>query len=190
MVRRLLCAWVAFMAMVLPSASPALGQADPRACVAVAGNQARLACFDAAFASGSGVEAAMEAFIDSSQLIPARPVGRERAQMRIACQTGVLSVSFRFAGQLVSATGDFGAITFLTDAQSARTRTLSVSADNQALGFWTSAEATAFLDALDGVQNLSVRITPLNQRSLNVRFDLSGLAAAAAPVRQACEAKP
>ena len=175
------------LVMPLGATGPALAQTTGAACAALDDDVARLACYDNLFRRGVPAGEGLKVTFESEQLIPARPPGRERATFVVACADDLLSVQFRFAGQLLSATGDFSPITFQIDQQTARTRTLNASPDNTALGFWTTADSNAFLATLDGATNLAVRVTPLNYRSLSVRFSLAGVAEAVAPIRKACE---
>lgn len=166
---------------------PAIAQSQARACAAIDTDAERLACYDGVYRTGEGVSDALSASFESEQLIPARPSGRDRARMTVSCEAGTLSVGFSFANQLVSATGDFGALTTQLDAQPARTRSLDASPDNLSLGLWTTRDAAVFLDSLVGSSNLTVRMTPANYRSLSVRFSLADVAEGIAPVRAACE---
>lgn len=166
---------------------PALAQSEARACAAIDTDAERLACYDGVFRTGDTPGEALSATFESEQLIPARPSGRDRARMTVSCEAGTLSVGFSFANQLVSATGDFGALTTQLDAQTARTRSLDAAPDNLSLGFWTTRDAAAFLDSLAGSSNLTVRMTPANYRSLSVRFSLADVADEIASVRAACE---
>ena len=113
--------------------------------------------------------------------------GRQPAEMIIQCAQGILSVQFRFAGQLVSATGDIAPITLQVDQNATAVRTLSPSSDNTAVGFWTTAESSAFLGTLAGGTNLKVRMTPVRQRSLTVDFRLPEHHDAIEAVRNACQ---
>ena len=182
------------MKLVLPilaalalAAPPVQAQTSGETCGRIDGRDERLACYDSLFREPAEPLPDQSVVFQSEQLIPARPSGRERALMTVACEAGNLSVQFSFAGQLLSATGSNGPITFQLDLQSARTHTLRASPDNRALGFWTTPEAQAFLDTLPGADNLTVRVTPSNQRSLSVRFSLAGIEAAIDPIRSACE---
>ncbi|MDP1731293.1 MAG: hypothetical protein Q8L54_08990 [Devosia sp.] len=106
--------------------------------------------------------------------------------MIIQCDAGTLSVQFRFAGQLVSATGDIAPITFQVDQGITAVRTLRTSPDNTAVGFWTTGESSAFVNSLAGGTNLKVRMTPVRQRSLTVDFRLTDHFDSIAEIRDAC----
>ena len=106
--------------------------------------------------------------------------------MLVACDAGTLTVRFVFAGQQVSATGDFGPITFQVDQHATTVRTLTASEDNLALGYWTTGESARFLDSLRGGTNLKVRMTPVRMRSLTVDFRIAEHAEAFAAMRDNC----
>jgi hypothetical protein len=167
--------------------SPVMAQSTGAACAGVEDDAERLACYDTVFRNAAPKAGDNMLMLQSEQLIPARPSGRERATMTTSCLDQVLSVQFHFANQFLSVTGDFAPITFQVDQASARTRTLNASPDNMALGFWTTGESNAFLTTLKGGNNLTVRVTPAYARSLTVRFALAGFEEAVAPIRAACE---
>lgn len=170
--------------MALP-ALPVAAQAPGEACAAIADDAERLACYDAIFRSAGNVPSD-DLTIESERLIPARPTGRQPATMTIACETDGLRVSFAFAGQLVSNTGDIAPVTFQVDQNATIVRTLRASADNQSLSFAAGSESTAFLDSLAGGTNLRVRVTPVRQRSLAVDFRLPERAAEIGALRESC----
>lgn len=154
-------------------------------CVALAGDAERLACYDDLFRTEGG-QAAVSVVIQSEQLIPARPTGRAPATMTIACDGGVLSIAFGFAGNTMSALGNDAGLTLQSDLQAARSRTLPVNEANTAILLDNTRDATAFLDALLGTTNLTARVTPVNSRSLSVRFRVDAIMERVEPVRAAC----
>lgn len=178
---------LAFGALVaLTPTAQAQAPQDPAACAAIAGNTERLACYDAIFRIVTGDIELEPVVISSERLIPARPTGREPATLTVSCPAGGLDVSFSFAGQLVSNTGDIAPITLQVDQNATAVRTLRADADNTSLRFSTSADAAAFLDSLAGGTNLKVRVTPVRMRSLTVDFRLLGSVDAIAALRAGC----
>lgn len=177
-----------FLALALFGAvftAPALAQSGAQ-CAAIAGDGERLACYDSLFRNGSGGTEALSVAFQSEQLIPARPSGRQPATMTIACAAGTLTASFAYAGNAMSALGRDAGITLQVDLQSPRSRTLKVNADNTALVIDNTADTLAFIDMLAGANNLTTRVTPVNSRSLSVRFNLAGVLDRIEPVRAAC----
>ncbi|PXA90835.1 hypothetical protein DMC47_26805 [Nostoc sp. 3335mG] len=171
--------------MGLTAASPAVAQSGAQ-CAGIAADGERLACYDAVFRGGSVDVAAQSVTFQSAQLIPARPSGRAPATVTVVCRAGVLSVEFAFAGNTLSTLGRDAGITLQADLQAARSRTLPVNDDNTALVIGDTADSIAFLDMLVGADNLTIRATPVNLRSLSVRFSLEGVLERVAPVREAC----
>lgn len=169
--------------LALPSSAMAQSGAQ---CAAIAPDTERLACYDGIFLNGAASGQALSASVESEQLIPARPSGRAPATVTIACEAGNLSVAFAFAGNTMSALGRDAGLTLQNDLQQARSRTLPVNADNTALVIAAPGEAAAFLDTLVGTSNLTARVTPVNSRSLSVRFNAPAILEAATPVRAAC----
>jgi hypothetical protein len=174
------------LALVLAAApGAAMAQSTPEACAAIAGDPERLACYDAIFRDN--VAAPADAVvIESERLIPARPTGREPATMTVACEPSGVVVSFAFAGQLVSGTGDIAPVTLQVDQGGTSVRTLSADDSNTSLRFAPGRESEAFLDSLAGGTNLRVRMTPVRQRSLTVDFRLTESFDAIAALRAGC----
>jgi hypothetical protein len=106
--------------------------------------------------------------------------------MTIACEAGNLTIAFAFAGNTMSALGRDAGLTLQNDLEQARSRTLPVDPTNTAILLDNTRDATAFLDGLTGVNNLTARVTPVNSRSLRVRFQVAGIGERVAPVRAAC----
>src|SRR5690606_2187971 len=176
------------IAAVLAVSGEARAQQTPQQCAAIAEDAARLACYDSIYRVTGSAGDITPVVIESERMIPARPTGREPATMTVACEAGSLTVSFAFANQLVSNTGDIAPVTLQVDQNATAVRTLRADADNTALSFGTAPETRAFLDSLQGGRNLKVRMTPVRQRSVTVDFRLPEHADAIAALRAACGA--
>lgn len=170
---------------VLLGVPPATAQQAVSSCVAIEDDAERLACYDAIFRDGE-LDLEGGVFVESERLIPARPTGREPATMSIRCEDGQMVVSFGFAGQLVSNTGDIAPLTYQVDASGNVARTLRAGEDNTSLSFASAADTEFFLDSLIGGRNLKVRMTPVRQRSLTVDFRLQAVADEIEALRAAC----
>lgn len=166
--------------------APALGQSDGAQCAGIQNGVERLACYDGLFRPGAAPTGALEAVLESTQLIPARPSGRGPATLTVRCEAGDLSIRFGFAGNTLSALGNDAGLTLQYDLQSDRSRTLPVDASNTALIIGDKAEASAFVDSLAGATNLTARVTPVNSRSLSVRFRVDSFVQEAQAVRDGC----
>lgn len=168
------------------AAPPATAQTGVAQCITLPGDPERLACYDDLFRNAGPQAAALNVVLESEQLIPARPSGRAPATITVSCQDSVLSIAFAFAGNTMSALGNDAGLTLQNDLQAARSRTLSVDPTNTAILLDNTRDATAFLDGLAGVTNLTARVTPVNSRSLSVRFRVDAFPAVVQPVRAAC----
>lgn len=182
--QRMLALTAAALAVLFPAA-PAMAQSAAQ-CISIADNGQRLACYDDLFRTGSADTESLSVSFDSEQLIPARPSGRAPATMTVSCEAGALTVAFAYAGNTMSALGRDAGITFQFDLQASRSRTLPVNDSNTAILLDNTVDAAAFLDMLAGANNLTTRVTPVNSRSLSVRFSLDGVLEAVTPVREAC----
>lgn len=181
--------WNGLVALVFASAalvSPALAQSSGAQCATIGGDAERLACYDGLFRAADNPSEQMSVVFESEQLIPARPSGRAPATMTISCSAGTLSVAFAYAGNTMSGLGRDAGLTLQVDLQAARSRTLPVNAANTAVLLDNTADSLAFLDLLAGANNLTTRVTPVNSRSLSVRFNLEGVLEQVEPVRDAC----
>ena len=155
-------------------------------CTTIADDTERLACFDAAFAGPGTDTAPASVVLESEQRIPARPSGRQPATVTISCDEGVLRVIFAFAGNTMSALGKDAGLTWQFDLQAARSRTLPVNADNTAVLLDNTPDSLAFIQSMAGATNLTLRVTPVNSRSLTVRYRVDALTDQVAPVLAAC----
>jgi len=164
----------------------ALAQTGVSQCVLIAADVERLACYDGLFRDTQASQAGLSVSLQSEQLIPAWPSGRGSATMVVSCAADVLTVAFTFAGNTMSALGRDAGITLQYDLQARRSRTLPVNADNTAVLLDNSRDSAEFLDGLAGATNLTVRVTPVNLRSLSVRFRVDTFMPAVNQVRAAC----
>lgn len=168
------------------SAPAVVAQPVGAQCTTITDDTERLACFDAAFAVPAADSIQTSVVLESEQSIPARPSGRQPATVTISCEEGVLRVIFAFAGNTMSALGKDAGITWQFDLQAARSRTLPVNADNTAVLLDNTLDSLGFIQSMAGATNLTVRVTPLNSRSLTVRYRVDNLAELVAPVLAAC----
>ncbi|HEV7344952.1 MAG TPA: hypothetical protein VGN60_04885 [Devosia sp.] len=164
----------------------ALAQPTGARCTTIAVDAERLACFDAAFAADPAMASAPSVVIESQQRIPARPDGRAPATITVSCDADVLQVAFAFARNTMSALGNDAGLTWQFDLQAARSRTLPVNEENTAILLDNTADSLAFIRSSAGATNLTLRVTPVNSRSLTVRYRVDDFVDLVAPVRAAC----
>ena len=167
-------------------AAPAQGQETGESCAAVADDAARLACYDGVFRTDTPSTPEGGLSYESERLIPARPSGRAPATFAVACAAGQAKVSFGFAGQLMSATGDIAPLTLQVDQRQTQVRTMQSTDGNTRLTFASDRETQAFLDSLGGGRSLEVRVTPIGQRSLTVNFRIAEALAEIGALRESC----
>lgn len=171
--------------------APAHAQATAvAACIGIDEDAARLACYDDLFRNGDPKTPETQGqtiSIESERPIPARPSGRQPATLTLACDAGKLTVAFRFAGQLVSNTGDIAPLTYQIDAGGTTVRTLRANADNTELTFSSAADTQTFLDSLTGGSSVRVRMNPVRQRSVNVVFRIDDVEEQIAALRTSCD---
>lgn len=166
--------------------APGQGQETGESCAAVADDAARLVCYDGVFRTDAPAAPEGALSYESERLIPARPSGRAPATFVVACVTGKPQVSFGFAGQLVSATGDIAPVTLQVDQRQTLVRTMQSTEGNTRLTFANDRETQAFLDSLGGGRSLEVRVTPVGQRSLTVNFRIAEALKDISSLRDGC----
>ena len=176
--------FVALLAGLLTA--PGQGQETGESCAGMADDAARLACYDSIFRADPPAAPEGSLSYESERLIPARPSGRAPATFAVACVAGKPQVSFGFAGQLVSATGDIAPVTLQVDQRQTLVRTMQSTESNTRLTFANDRETQAFLDYLAGGRALEVRMTPIGQRSLTVNFRLTEALDEIAALRDSC----
>lgn len=178
-----------FLGLIVPllllPVLPASGQSGAQ-CAAITADAERLACYDGAYRTGVTPAEGTTVVLESQQLIPARPSGRAPATITVSCAGNELQVAFGFAGNTMTSLGRDIGLTLQYDLQRARSSTLPVNADNTAVLIDNTADALEFIEGLEGATNLTVRVTPVTTRSLNVRFDIGSFDDAVAPVVAAC----
>lgn len=177
---------LALLPLLIAPTPIAFAQSGVAQCILIEDDVARLSCYDGLFRDSAAAETGLSVSLESEQLIPARPTGRAPATMTVRCDEEILTVSFAFAGNLMSALGRDAGITLQYDLQAARSRTLPVNEDNTAVVLDNSRDAAAFLDGLAGATNLTARVTPVNSRSLSVRFRVDAFLPEVSQVRAAC----
>lgn len=182
---RVLAILAALPALLIPTV-PAFSQSEAESCAAIADDTERLACYDGIFRSAA-TASSESVVLQSQQLIPAVPSGRGNATMTIACENGGLVVRFGFAGNVLSATGSNTGISLQRDLLRAQALVLPPDPTGTQLVIEGNRTVIDFLNSLQGVTNLGVRVTPANARSLNVRFQVSELPQQVAPIISACQ---
>lgn len=85
-----------------------------------------------------------------------------------------------------SGTYEYGPVTVQLDDNEPEAYSMEAIDDGHAVGFWESADATAFIQSLFGAQTLSMAITPNNGEPITIGFNIEGIETMIAPVRDAC----
>lgn len=183
-VKRVLTVLALPLLMMFPM--PVFAQTGGAQCAVLEEDTERLACYDGLFRNTEAAAAGAAVTLESEQLIPARPSGRAPATITVSCEASGLQVAFGFAGNTMSIQGNDTGLTLQYDLQRARSSTLPVNAANTAILLNNNNDAVAFLNALEGATNLTVRVTPASTRSLNVRFNVADFDQVVAPVVEAC----
>jgi invasion protein IalB len=80
----------------------------------------------------------------------------------------------------------YGVIDYRIDDQPASKVQAEGSTDNKALGLWGGSRSIPFLKEMISGKRVAFRATPFNESPVEFAFDLTGLDAAIAPLREAC----
>jgi type VI secretion system protein VasI len=177
--------WIFALGLMLMLPGPASAQAVGADCVALPTDAERLACFEQLYAQSESPATIEPLVVQSEHPIPAAPSGRENATMTIACETDLLTVRFRFAGQVLTPNGSRTGIGLQRDLRADQIVSLPPSSDGEEL-LITGPDAGTFLRSLQGVTMLTVRVTPFSYRPLLVRFRVADLQAQFTPLIDTC----
>jgi type VI secretion system protein VasI len=77
-------------------------------------------------------------------------------------------------------------VLYRIDSAPARTESWMISADNEAIGLWTSTHAIPFIKRLFSANQLLMRVTPHRDIALTSTFEVAGLRQVIRPLRKAC----
>ncbi len=80
----------------------------------------------------------------------------------------------------------YGPVTVQLDENEPEEYSMEAIDDGHAVGFWESADATAFIQSLFGAQTLSMSITPNHGDPMAMDFNIEGIKTMIAPVRDTC----
>lgn len=197
-------ALVLFAFLILPS--PALGQggAGLTACLAIDADGARLDCYDglAAMAADEAVRADRGAWLRDewpSRLNPAwtdyavwtaalNPVPGAggvpvHPVLTLRCEQGETIVHFNFGRAMP---GGSVAVHYRLGAGEIQPGELRLAPDGRRFGLWTSELSVRFVQALQRSERLRIQVPVDGGEPLTAAFELAGLAAAAAPLKEAC----
>lgn len=197
----------AFFVMFLWFASfPAQGQGvdDLSACTAIDDGAARLDCFDglAALAADEAARAGpgswvleewpsrlnpawtdYEAWTAALNLLPGIGGIPVNPVLTLRCEQGETRVFFDFGRPMA---GDTVPVQYRLGSGDIQPGELLAAPDGRRFGLWSSALAVRFVKALYLSDRLRLQIPVEGGEPLTAAFELAGLAAVAAPMREAC----
>lgn len=192
------------MLWILPSPAPAQAAAELSSCLAIDEDGARLDCYDGlAGMAADGAARADEGgwVLDEwpSRLNPAwtdyeawtaalNPVPGTGGipvfpVLALRCEQGETRVFFNF-GRVMP--GDSVTVHYRLDAGEIQPGALIPTPDGRRFGLWTSALSVRFVQALMRRERLRIQVSVERGEPLTAAFELAGLAAAAAPLKEAC----
>lgn len=106
--------------------------------------------------------------------------------LTFACRENKTSAWFTFKGLYMADIQGYGDVTYRIDSRPARTRGMTESTDNEALGLWNGGGAIPFAKDLFEGESMYVRATPFSESAVSDTFPIAGLENAIQPLREAC----
>lgn len=194
--------------------SAGLAVADTEACLSIADDTERLACFDAALGYDGGTVAEVEAeeppnpedtgawnvvsetskMDDSTNVFLTLrtdeqtncPYKSGAHTLMIACRENTTALWVSFGGCFMSSIQGKGRVTYRLDSETAQQARFRESNDNSALGLWNGGASIPFIKKLLGHERLLLRATPFSDSTVTGEYSIQGLDTAIAPLRAAC----
>lgn len=104
----------------------------------------------------------------------------------LRCEDNTTNVVIGAEQCFFSSHGGNGRVEYRLDSDPPATARMEASNSNEALGLWSGTRAIPFIKAMFGKTDLLVEMTPFNENSLRVEFDISGTENAVEQLRAAC----
>ena len=195
---------LALFAFLLAAPAQAQTSGDLSACLSIDADASRLACYDglAAMAADEDVRADLGGWVlDAwpSRLNPAwtdyeawtaalNPVPGAGGipvypVLALRCEQGETRALFSFGRALA---GETVQVYSRLDAGEIQAGELTLAPDGWRLGLWDSGESVHFIARLLGAERLRLQVPVAGGEPLTAAFELAGLAAVAAPLKEAC----
>ena len=108
------------------------------------------------------------------------------AVMYLRCMENTTSAYLWINDLFLSDIQGYGVVDYRIDDRKAAKLRAESSTDSKALGAWSGGEAIPFIKDMLGGGRIAFRATPFNESPVEFTFDLTGLDAAVAPLREAC----
>lgn len=173
-------------------------------CVDISDDERRLKCFDLEFrktrdVSGraewtlieekSRIDDSTNVFLHVKSLEPIsrRFGGQDSASLWISCRENSTDLYINFAQNFMSDHDGGGRVITRIDQKPARTISMQVSSNNEALGLWSGSTSIPFIKSMLGGETMFVRATPFSESALSMDFPIAGLEDAIEPLRAACK---
>jgi hypothetical protein len=190
--------------LLLPTPAQAQTSGDLSACLAIDADGARLDCYDglAAMAADEGARADLggwgleewpsrlnpawtdyEAWTAALNPVPGAGGIPVYPVLTLRCEQGETSAFFNF-GRVMAGGGV--PVYYRLDTGEIQPGELTLAPDGRRFGLWTSALSVRFVQALLGSERLRIQVPVEGGEPLTAAFELGGLAAAAAPLAEAC----
>jgi type VI secretion system protein VasI len=112
--------------------------------------------------------------------------GAVSASIYIECHEGVTDLRVHFGGSFMMSFGEGGRVAYRIDERKSTAKDFWQSSDQKELGLWGGRASIPFIADLFGASNLILRATPVGSSSVTYEFNITGLEAAIAPLRSAC----
>ncbi len=112
--------------------------------------------------------------------------GNGYAELWLRCMENTTAILVTMDGEFLTDNQSYGRVEYRVGESKMASVRMNASTDNKALGLWSGRSAIPFIKKLLGQDKLLLRITPYNESSQTMAFDISGVDTAVDGLRKEC----
>ena len=121
----------------------------------------------------------------ASAILKSKSGGQWQPSLQLVCENNTTILAFLLPDLYMSSNGTWGEVVMRIDDKPAKTVRMRASNDHKSMAL-VGAPAVRIAKEMINGEKLFARFLPVNDSVFDVNIDIKGMAAAAAPLRQAC----